>query len=221
MRLPGPHNKEADPVESLPRCRTKGHCSRFFFSCSVLKSFHVQKISHIVCWTPPVASHSTWYFCRHVATSGALKASHQRINVGISATSFSLVTFFGIKKKHRRTHLLRPFSTLLHIFQILRNRSPRFFGEIQWNLRVEAVASTPVFALYSFDTFSKSLSFNLGSASSNFFNSSFYQGLSTRFCSFSSHCWCFAHSSLLHHHGSATLHPLLLSSRSSLLLSML
>ena len=41
---------------------------------------------------------STRFLCCHFATSGALKPSHQRINVAISAIGLSLVTFFGIKK---------------------------------------------------------------------------------------------------------------------------
>ena len=40
----------------------------------------------------------TRYFCCHFVTSGALRASHQRISVGISAICLSLVTFSGIRK---------------------------------------------------------------------------------------------------------------------------
>ena len=45
------------------------------------------RISHTVCWAPPC-----------LPSSGALTASHQRINVGMSAIGLSLMIFFGIKK---------------------------------------------------------------------------------------------------------------------------
>ena len=46
-------------------------------------------------------------------TSGALQASHQRINVGISAIGLSLVTFFGIKKNIDVQACCRSMSTFL------------------------------------------------------------------------------------------------------------
>ena len=57
---------------------------------------------------------------------------------------------------------------------------------------------TPLLSLllYSFDTFSNPHPFCLGSASSDFFISSFFHGLSSIFLTFSSHCQCFAHSFL-------------------------
>ena len=60
------------------------------------------RISQTVRWAPPfrpsVASQSARCFLCHFATSGALRASHQRIHVVINASGLSLVTFFGIKK---------------------------------------------------------------------------------------------------------------------------
>ena len=69
------------------------------------------------------------------------------------------------------------------------------------------------------DIFSSPHSFCLGKASSNFFNSSFFQGSSSTFCTLSSHCQCFAHFSSSPHNDLTTSRPLLHSSVSALLLS--
>ena len=98
-------------------------------------------------------SHTKGYFSCHFA--GALKASHPRIDVGISAIGLSLVTFFGIKKKHRRACLLRPLSTLFHLLYVRTRRFLLSFLQVQRNLGVEAVTPHSCFALYSLDTFSK------------------------------------------------------------------
>ena len=128
------------------------------------------RISHTVCWA------STRYFCCHFATSGALRASNQRINVGMSEIGLSLVTFFGIKK-HIAVH------ACCGHFQKKKNSttSPLVsFVTFRWTLGWKPSHPTPVFALYSFDTFSNPNSFTLGSASSHFFNSSFSDGLSSK-----------------------------------------
>ena len=65
---------------------------------------------------------------------------------------------------------------------------------------------TPVFAMYNLDALSKSPSFNLGNASSHSFNSSFLHGLFCVFCTYSSHCQCFAYSFLFASQRSNELH---------------
>ena len=68
----------------------------------------------------------------------------------------------------------------------------RFFRQVQENFR----HLTSVFSLYHLETFCNLPSFSLGSAFSNFFNSSLFQGLSSMFFTHYSHCQCFAHSFL-------------------------
>ena len=83
-------------------------------------------------------------------------------------------------EEHRRTGLLRPLSTLFHLLHELHDFSPCFFCQIQGDCWVDAVAS--YFCLLPCtisNLFSNSHSFNLGKAASNFFNSSFFQGLSS------------------------------------------
>ena len=63
------------------------------------------------------ASHSIRYLCCHFATSGALKASHQRTTVGMSAIGISLVTFFGIKNNIVVHACCGHFSTVFHFFK--------------------------------------------------------------------------------------------------------
>ena len=70
------------------------------------------------------------------------------------------------------------------------------FGTSRRTLGWKPSHPTPVFALYSLDASSSSPSFRLGSASSNFFNSSFFHSSILQFCTFSSHYQCFAHSFL-------------------------
>ena len=82
--------------------RTKATAPMLSFLRLPIKSFYFhQYFPHRLLgppFLPSVASHSTWYFNCHFATFSALKAYHQRINVGTSAIGLSLVTFFGIKK---------------------------------------------------------------------------------------------------------------------------
>ena len=47
---------------------------------------------------PSVASHSIRYVCCHFTTSGARRASHQRMIIGTSAMGRSLVTFSETRK---------------------------------------------------------------------------------------------------------------------------
>ena len=140
-----------------------------------------------------MASQSTRYLCCHFATSGALRASHQRINVGMSAIGLSLVTFFGIKKNivvHACCSHLPLYSTFSKNSTIyLLVSFGKSKGTVGWNLS----HPTPVFALYNLDAFSKSPSFNLGSASSHSLYSSSLRGLFCILCT-SSHCQCFDHS---------------------------
>ena len=61
---------------------------------------------------------------------------------------------------------------------------------------------TPFLALYNNSHF-----FSQGKGSSNFFSSSFFHGLSSTFCTLSSHCQCFAHSFLFASQRSNNLAP--------------
>ena len=88
----------------------------------------------------------------------------------------------------RASDLLMKNSTISPLVSFVTSR-----GTLVWKPSSHA---TPVFVLYMFDTFSNPHSFSLGSASSDFFNSSFFHCLSTKFCTSSSHCQCFAHSFL-------------------------
>ena len=138
MRRRGPDHREAQVQNQCYR-------SLILFCCAKNLSMSTN-ISHTVCWAPPllpsVASQSTRYFICHFATSGALKAFYQRINVGMSAIGLSLVTFFGIKKNIVRCAcLLRPFSTLFHLLQEFHNCPSRSFCQVQWNLWMEAITS--------------------------------------------------------------------------------
>ena len=162
MRCPGPHHKETDSLERLRQVQRQGHCSWIFFSCSVPGPLHLHQdladcslSSSIpaVCGVP-----ITRYFCCHFATSGALIASHQRINVGISAIGLSLVTFLGNRKNivvHACCGHFPPFSTFSMNSTISSHvsfvQSKGTFGS----------HPTPVFALYHLETFSNSHSFNL------------------------------------------------------------
>ena len=117
-------------------------------------------------------------------------ASHQRINVGISAIGLSLVTFFVVQACCGHLPLCSNFSRNSTISPPVSFVASR--GTFGWN----PSHPTPVFSLYNPDAFSRSQSVSLGKASSNFFNSSFFQGLSSTFCTLSSHCQCFAPSFL-------------------------
>ena len=71
------------------------------------------------------------------------------------------------QEKHGRTRLLRPFHTLLHLLQKLHDFSSCFLCQVQGTFGWNPLHPTPVFALYNFDAFSRSPSFNLGNASSH------------------------------------------------------
>ena len=79
------------------------------------------------------------------------------------------------QEEHRRASLLRPFATLFHLLQELYDFSSCFFCHVQGNFRMESVASHSCFCIVQSGCFffSRSHSFSLGKASSNFFNSSF------------------------------------------------
>ena len=181
-------------------------------------------ISHTVCWAPPllpsVASHSTRYFCCHFATSGALNASHHRINVGISAIGLSLMTFFGIRK-NIVVHACCGYLPLCSTFS-MNSTIPLLvsFVKSKGTLGWKPSHSTPVFALYFLDAFSNyfhSASAALPPISSAPHSSTVYPA-----CSAITHCIAsvltILSSSL--HNGLLTSHPLLLSPRSVLLHSM-
>ena len=87
------------------------------------------------------------HFCCHFPTSGALKASHQRINVGINAIGLSLVPFFGIKKNFV-VQACCGHSPLCSIFTGNSTISPFVsFFQVQRNFRVESVTSHSCFCL--------------------------------------------------------------------------
>ena len=75
------------------------------------------------------------------------------------------------QEEHRCALLLRPFATQFHLLQELYNFLSCFFCQVQGNVRVGSVASHS-FSLYNPD------------------------GLSSTYCTLSSHCQCFAHSFL-------------------------
>ena len=95
------------------RVQNQGHSPWILCICSSIKSLHF----HQYCWPPPclpsVASHSTLCFRCQFATSGALKASHHRINVGMSAIGLPC-DILRNQEQHRSACLLRPLSTPLY-----------------------------------------------------------------------------------------------------------
>ena len=88
--------------KAFARSRTKATAPKSSSSARDLNLSISVKILQNVRWAPPfrpsLASQSIRYLCCHFATSRALVASNQRINVGISAIGSPLVTSFGIKK---------------------------------------------------------------------------------------------------------------------------
>ena len=133
-----------------------------------------------------MASQSTRYFCCHFVTSEGIRAAHQPSQSRQSSVS-------------RRTSLCRlvaAISNSVPDFQISPPLLLLFLCQIQGTFGWKPPQPTPVFALYNLDTCSNSHSFSHGRASCKFFNSSVFQGLSSTFCTLSSHCQCFAHSFL-------------------------
>ena len=188
VRCPDPHHRETDSLEGLRQVQDQGQSLLIFFLCFPIHSFHPIRISHTVCWAPPCLP--------SVASSGALTTSHQRINVGMSAIGLSLVTFFGIKKKYRRACLLRPFSTLLHLFQELHCVSSCFLCHIQEDFFGRRPSEpTPVFALYNLDTFPIRPLLALAGLPP-ISSTPHFSKASSMFCTLSSHCQCLAHSFL-------------------------
>ena len=127
MCRPGPDHREADTLEGLRQVQNQRHSPLIFFLSSSIKSLHFHPdFSH--CALSSLRYDHPWRpsprdtFCCHFATSGDLRASHQRINVDRSAIGLSLVTFFGLVRH------LPPCSTLL---QELHNLSSRFFCQVQ------------------------------------------------------------------------------------------
>ena len=115
----------------------------------------------------------------------------------------------------RRTSLcmlVAAFAPPLHLLQEFHDFSLSF---LMSNPRVPWSGSCHIRLLLLLCTFSipspSHTPLNLGSASSHFLSSSFFQGLSSTFWS---HCQCFAHPSSLRHNSPTTSHPLLLSSGS-------
>ena len=113
--------------------------------------FNLSISSHTVRWAPPflssAASQSTRYFCCHFVTSGALRASHQRINVGKSAIGPSLVTLFGTKKNIVVQACCGHFP-LCSTFSKNSTISPLVsFCQVQGKFWVEAVTSSSCFRL--------------------------------------------------------------------------
>ena len=103
MHRPSPDHLEAGTLESLRKVEDQGHGFLIFFSCSVFEPLHLHQhfptlLAELLRFDHPWRPNQTRYFCCHFATTGVLRASHQRINVGINAIGLSLVTFFGIKK---------------------------------------------------------------------------------------------------------------------------
>ena len=89
VRSPGPHHRETDSRKPSPGPEPKQ------LPLALLPSPSRQILplasifpTHVCCapsFLPSVATQSTRYFSCHFATSGARKASHQRVNVGFSS----------------------------------------------------------------------------------------------------------------------------------------
>ena len=102
VRSSRPDHRKTDSFESLCQVQDQGYCLLIFISCMKFETCHLQQNFPDCMLRSSSASvnstHSILYLCCHFATSGARKASHHRIIVGISASGRSLVTFFGMKK---------------------------------------------------------------------------------------------------------------------------
>ena len=130
---------------------------------------HPNMISQTVRCAPPlrpsVASHSIRYLYCHFATSGALRASHQRIIASISA--------LRDQEEHCSASLLRPFPKLYNRLQEFHHFFPRLFRHVQWNFWLKTITTNTCSCfVYVFAAFARSLSWSVGKSSSKFFNSS-------------------------------------------------
>ena len=92
MRRPSPNHREADTLEGFCQVQNQRHryCKTFPFP-SIFPTPFVEQLRFDHPWRPNQLDTSA-------ATSGALKATRLRINVGKSAIGLSLVTLFGIRK---------------------------------------------------------------------------------------------------------------------------
>ena len=144
IRRPRPHNWKANSLKGFHQIKNRCYRSLILFSCKIIETCQLQqRVSHTVRSAPPLrppaAHHSLGFWCFHfAATSGARKASHQRVIVGTSAMGRSLLTLFWIKKNmvvqaccgHLPHHLLHEFHHLCSCF----------FRQIQRNFGMKAVA---------------------------------------------------------------------------------
>ena len=163
MRRPGPNHREADTLEGLCQVQNQGYRSLILFFCFVTKSFHFHKyfphrlLSSSVSTIRGVPIHAILLLPRrHFWRSPSNQRWHER-NRALTCN------ILRNREEHRRTSLLRPLATISPLVSFV--TSKRTF-------RWKPSHSTPVFALYNLDTLSTSTSSNLGSASSNLFNSS-------------------------------------------------
>ena len=102
MRRPSPHHRKTDPLEGLRQVHDQATAPNSSSPARYFEPLHFHQIvpncSLSSSISASVASESIRYLCCHFATSGALIASHQRINIGMSGICLSHITLFGTKK---------------------------------------------------------------------------------------------------------------------------
>ena len=123
-------------------------------------------------------------------------ASHQRINVCIIAIGLTR-NILRNQEEHRCASLLRPLATLFHPLQEFHNVSSRFSCQVQKALSLGGIRRIPLLflpctILMPFLSFF----FQPRQRFLTFLQFLIFQGLSSTFCTLSSHCQCFDHSFL-------------------------
>ena len=145
MRRPGKHDRETDSLESLRLVQHQGNCSQIFFSCSVfeplrlhqnfpdcLLSSSISAISSVSINTIlPLSFHHFW-------CSQSFPPAYQRRHQRNRPLTRDILRY---QEEHRRTSLLRPFSTLFHLFPITPPLLLLFLSSTPGRLWMEAVAS--------------------------------------------------------------------------------
>ena len=154
------------------------HCSQFFFPCSVFEPLHLQQnfpdclLSSSISAISSVPINAVLLLpLRHLRCSQSFPPTYQRRHKRNRPLTCDITS------ESKRTSLCNLAAAIFHFV-------PPFSSNSTISLLVSFVKSkgilewkpshpTPVFSLYNLEAFSKSHSFSLGKASSNFFSSSF------------------------------------------------
>ena len=168
MCCPSPHHRETDSVEGLRQVQDQGQSPLIFFLCFAIQSFHPNFPHRLL-------GSSVSAICRILWCSHGFPPTNQRRH----ERNWSLThDILWNQEKYRRACLLRAIfhstcSTFSKNSTVSPNVSCVTFRRTFW---AEAIRTYFCFCLIQSRYFSNSPTFSLGKASSNFFNSSFFQG---------------------------------------------